>query len=201
MYTLIGHPTTRAFRVLWMLEEIGAEYDIVPARPRTKDARKHNPTGKVPALLVDGDVIIDSVAICQFLADKHGLLTFPAGSISRAKQDSWTQFAMDDVELPLWVNAKHDFILPEELRSETAQKAAKYEFDRALKAMADRLGQSQYVMGNEFTVPDLLLGHCGMWAVNGAKWTIPEGPVAEYFSRVIDRPAWKRAFEIRSSQK
>ena len=46
------------------------------------------------------ETLRDIVAICQFLADKHGKLTYPAGSLARAKQDSFTQFAMDDVESP-----------------------------------------------------------------------------------------------------
>lgn len=199
MYTLIGSLKTRAFRVLWMLEELGVDYDINPAAPRSEEAKKYNPTGKVPALKVGNDVIVDSVAICQFLADKHQKLTAPAGSITRAKQDSWTQFAMDDIELPLWVYAKHDFILPEALRSKTTQKACAHEFKNAIAAFGERLGDKPYVMGEDFTVPDLLLGHCGKWAQNGPGWELPAGPVADYFARAVNRPAYQRADQIRNS--
>jgi len=199
MYTLIGFPKTRAFRVLWMLEELGVDYDINPVAPGSAEAKVFNPSGKVPALKVGDDIIIDSVAICQFLADKHGKLTAPAGSISRALQDSWTQFAMDDIELPLWVYAKHDFILPEELRSQAAQKACAFDFKNAIAAFSERLGDKPYVMGEDFTVPDLLLGHCGKWAQNGPGWDLPKGPVSDYFARVIDRPAYQRADKIRNA--
>ncbi len=197
MYKLIGTPKTRAIRVLWMLEELGVEYEMDPVGPRSKEALAVNPSGKVPALQVGDDVIIDSVAICQFLADKHGRFTYPAGSIKRAQQDSWTQFALDDVDSVLWFKAKNTFVLPEELRSETAQDACKYEFDRAMGFLETRLGSSTYVMGDEFTVPDLVLGHCAGWAVNGAGWEIPDGPVADYVERVRSRPACVRALEIR----
>ncbi|MCH9765116.1 MAG: glutathione S-transferase family protein [Alphaproteobacteria bacterium] len=199
MYTLIGFPKTRAFRVLWMLEELGVEYEINPVPPRSDAAKEFNPSGKVPALKVGDDIIIDSVAICQFLADTHGKLTEPVGSIARAQQDSWTQFAMDDVESPLWFNAKNTFVLPEELRSETAQKACKYDFANAMAAFAKRLGQNTYVMGDKFTVPDLLLGHCAMWAKNGPGWPFPPGPVTEYFERVLSRPAHAKATKVRDS--
>ena len=56
-----------------------------------------NPSLKVPILKDGDDYVIDSVAICQYLADKHTALTFPAGTIARAHQDSFTQFAVDDV--------------------------------------------------------------------------------------------------------
>ncbi len=197
MYTLIGYPQTRTVRVLWMLEELGESYELNPAKPRSEEVRRYNPTGKVPVLLVDGTPIIDSVAIVQYLADRHGKFTAPAGSLDRARQDSWTQFAMDDIELPLWVSAKHTFILPEELRSETAREACKFEFAAALKALETRLGDNTYVMGEEFAVPDLLLGHCANWAENGANWEIPAGPAKAYFDRVRDRPALLRAQEVR----
>ena len=127
MYQLIGSPRTRAIRVIWMFEEIGVDYELVPAGPHTGDVNALNPSGKVPVLKVDGTAIIDSVAICQFLADRHGKFTYPAGTIERALQDSWTHFAIDEIDGALWVNAKHGFILPEELRSETAQKASKHD--------------------------------------------------------------------------
>lgn len=201
MYTLIGSLQTRAFRVLWMLEELGVDYDVDPARPRSEAILAVNPSGKVPVLRAGDDVIIDSVAICQYLADTHDRLTFPAGTIERGKQDSWTQFAIDDVESPLWFNAKNTFVLPEKLRSETAREACLYEFQRAMGFLEKRLGDKAYVMGEAFTVPDLLLGHCAGWAINGAGWDIPAGAVSDYFTRVRSRPACVRALEIRERDK
>ncbi len=197
MYKLIGSPKTRAIRVVWMLEELGLDYEIDPVAPRSDAACAVNPSGKVPVLQVDDEMIIDSVAICQYLADKHGKFTYPTGTIKRAQQDSWTMFALDDLESALWFNAKNTFILPEDLRSETAQKACKYDFDRAMGVLQTRLGSKTYVMGADFTVPDLVLGHCAGWAVNGAHWEIPAGPVRDYFERVRSRPACVRALETR----
>ncbi len=199
MYKLIGSPKTRAFRVLWMLEELGVRYEVDPASPQSDTMRAVNPSGKVPALLADGEVIIDSTAICQFLADRHGKFTFPAGSIQRGLQDSWTHFALDDVDSVLWFNAKNTFILPEELRSDKARDACRYEFDKSMKVLEERLGDNTYVMGDDFTVPDFLLGHCAGWAVNGAGWTIAPKTVADYVERVRSRPACLKALEIREA--
>ena len=77
MYTLIGTPAARPFRVLWALEELAQDYDIVPAKPQSKEALEYNPAGKVPILLDGNEPIIDSVAIIQYLADKHADLTYP----------------------------------------------------------------------------------------------------------------------------
>ncbi|MEQ1578303.1 MAG: glutathione S-transferase family protein [Hyphomicrobium sp.] len=198
MYKVIGAPRTRAFRVIWMLNELGLEYTNDPLPPRDVKLSAINPSLKVPVLEDDGEFIIDSVAICQYLADKHGHFTFPAGTIARARQDSFTQFAMDDVESSMWTAAKHTFVYPKELRVEDAKKAARFDFDRAMTALALRLGEKDYVMGEAFTVPDLLLGHCLGWA-KSMGWTIPEGRLSAYFNRVRERPAFKKATATRDA--
>lgn len=192
MYKLIGAPRTRAFRVMWMLHELGEAFELDPALPRDPKLAEINPSLKVPILQDGGDYVIDSVAICQYLADKHGKLTLKAGTIDRAHQDSFTQFAVDDVELSVWVAAKHTFALPEEFRVPDVKRACKFDFDRAMTSLSARLGTKQYVMGDTFTVPDLLLGHTIGWAAS-MKWTPPEGNVAQYVARVRTRPAFLAA--------
>jgi len=192
MYKVIGTPRNRTMRVYWALEEMGLDYEMVLIPPRSEEVRAFNPSGKVPCLIVDGEAIIDSVAIIQFLADKHGKMTFPAGTIKRAQQDSFTQFCVDEIEGALWTAAKNSFIHPEEKRVPAIKPTAKYEFANALKTLETRLGDNEFVMGDTFTIPDLLLGHCANWAV-GAKFDIPESPVAEYFKRITSRSAYQRA--------
>ena len=86
MYKVIGKKASRGFRVLWALEEMGVPYEHVAAGARSDEAFEYNDLGKIPAL-VDGDAVItDSVAIMTYLADKHGALTAPAGTIARAQQ-------------------------------------------------------------------------------------------------------------------
>ena len=84
MYTVIGGVASRTFRVLWMLEELGADYEHRPASPHAEEVTAHSASGKIPVLL-DGDAALtDSTAILTYLADKHGALTSPAGSLERA---------------------------------------------------------------------------------------------------------------------
>jgi glutathione S-transferase len=196
MYTVIGTPQTRAFRVIWMLEELGQPYTLDAKRPRDPAVAALNPSGKVPVLLDGGDAVIDSVAICQYLADKHAKFTFRAGTIARAHQDSFTQFAVDDLEGPLWVAAKHTFVLPPEYRVDDVKRACRFDFDRAMDALSQRLGDQDYVTGDRFTVADLILGHCLGWG-QSMKWSIPDGNLTTYLERLRARPAFKSAAATR----
>lgn len=198
MYTLIGSPKTRAFRVLWMLEELGFEYEMRPEAPQSEAIRELNPSGKVPALLVDGETLLDSVAIIQYLADRFDKFTYPAGSIERAHQDGFTQFALDELEGPCWNFAKHSFILPKDLRTPEAKPAFRYDFEKSLEVFEKRLGDRKYVMGDKFTVADLVIGHIAGWARN-CKFDWPQGTVGDYFERVRTRPAFLAAWEIREA--
>ena len=192
MYKLMGSLKTRAFRVMWMLNELGLEFEVDPVPPRDPALIAINPSGKVPVLIDGADAIIDSVAICQYLADKHGHFTFPAGTVKRGQQDSFTQFAMDDIEGPLWTAAKHTFVLPKELRVEDVKKACRWDFERAIGVLSQRLGDREFVMGETFTVLDLLLGHCGGWA-KAIGWEIPDGKAGAYFDRIRERPAYLKS--------
>jgi glutathione S-transferase len=193
-YKVIGYPMTRAMRVIWMLEELGESYEVDPCKPHSDTALGMNPSGKVPGLLVDGEPLLDSIAIVQYLADSHGKLTYPAGTFERARQDGFTQFCADEIEGPLWVAAKHSFVYPEEMRVPGVKEVCRMEFGRALGILETRLGANAFVMGEEFTVPDLLIGHCASWA-KAAKFELPGGRVAEYLDRVLSRPALARAGE------
>ena len=93
-YTVLGSSQSRALRVLWMLEELGLSYQHIPAAPQSEGVVAFNPAGKVPVLIDDGTPVTDFTAIIQYLADKHGGLTHPAGTLKRARQDNLTQFLL-----------------------------------------------------------------------------------------------------------
>ncbi len=199
MYKVLGMAATRTLRVLWMMEELGLEYEHLPYPPRSKEMLEVNPSGKVPALIVDDQVIIDSVAIMQFLADKHGDMTYPAGTIERAQQDSFTQFINDEIDAIIWCAARNTFILPEDKRVPEIKATLKWEFVRSMKLLGERIGDNEFLMGDKMTVPDILLTHCGGWA-RMAGFEIPDGPLKAYFKRMIARPAYLRAYALRKDK-
>jgi glutathione S-transferase len=191
MYKLVGNRMTRAFRALWMLEELGVPYEHIPAAPRSDEARAVSTSGKVP-VLVDGDhVVPDSMAILTYLADKHAAFTFAAGTPERAHQDAWTFRILDEVDSLLWTAARHSFILPEVERVPTVKDSLKAEFARNMERIADEM-TSDCLLGEGPMVPDFLLAHCLGWARN-AKFPDAPDVLIEYLRRLRERPAFQRA--------
>ncbi|MCF6326483.1 MAG: glutathione S-transferase family protein [Devosiaceae bacterium] len=197
MLKLIGNPKSRAFRVLWLLEELELPFELLNLPPHAPEVFALNPSGKIPALLDGEDCIIDSAAICHYLADKHQKITFPAGTIERAKQDSFTFFALDDFETPLWTYSKNIFALPKDQRVPQILDQCKAEFAKALKTFETRLGENEYVMGDTFTIADIFITHCMTWA-KSSRFEIPEGPAGNYLKNARSRPAYLRASNTRS---
>jgi len=191
MYIVIGGLRSRTFRVLWMLEEIGVPYEHYPAAPRSEDVTRYNPSGKIPVLL-DGDTALtDSTAIMTYLADRHDALTYPAGTLDRARQDGLTHFILDEMDALLWTAARHGFILPEDKRVPAVKDSLKWEYERSLARLAEKLGDGPFLMGDKITLPDLLATHCANWAIS-AKFPEPTGALADYFEAMRARPAFQR---------
>ncbi|MDB6182879.1 glutathione S-transferase family protein [Paracoccus fistulariae] len=192
MYTVIGPVQSRTLRVIWMLEELGQPYDHVPALPQSDSVVQINPAGKVPVLIYDGTPITDSTAIMTFLADRHGKMTYPAGTLERARQDSLTQFLLDEFDAALWLAARHSFVLPEELRLSAIKNTLRWEFEKSQKQLIHRMGEGDFVIGDQMTVPDIILAHCLIWALT-AKFRVIEPRLSKFLAQMRERPAFRRA--------
>ena len=191
MYTVLGSTKNRTLRVIWTLEELGVSYEQVVGDPGSAEVKALNPTGKVPALIVEGEVLADSVAIMTFLSDRHHALTFPAGSVERLRMDGHIHFLLEEFDSLLWVAAKNSFINPVEQRAAEVKPILKWEFERSLKRLEERL-QGEYLMGDTFTISDILAAHCLNWASN-AKFPVAGEALTAYTDRCCNRAAYKRA--------
>jgi glutathione S-transferase len=106
MVTVYSAPNTRAIRVIWVLEEIGVKAEIksmpYPPRKHAPDYFAVNPTGMVP-LLIDGEVrLSESMAICDYLATKHGSpLVVPTNDPERPQFLQWLWYGESTLMTPL----------------------------------------------------------------------------------------------------
>jgi len=202
MLKVYGFPRTRSTRVIWMLEELGVDYEYIKVNPgagegQSAEFRALNPSGKVP-VLCDGEFCLkESAAILTYLGERFpeaGLIP-PPGSLDYARYLQWTFFVLTELEQPLWTLAKHKFVLPAEYRVKEIAKTARWEFARAAETLAAGINESGCLIGDSFTAADLLAAHTLGWAL---AFKIPlDDPRLETFARRhLSRPAYLRALEL-----
>ncbi len=203
---LYGMPRTRSFRVLWALEEAGAEYryqliNLGKGEGQRPDFLALNPAGKLP-VLQEGDLVLtESAAICTYLADgcPEKKLVPLAGSGERALYYQWCFFVMAELEQPLWTMAKHKFALPKDYRVREVLETAAFEFSNAVKLLEQGLQRSEYLVDNSFTMADLLAAHTLMWA-QALKLDPGSARLEDYQQGILQRPAWLRANRIETEK-
>ncbi len=198
MLTLLGTPNTRTTRVTWALEEAGAEYefvaiDLIGGGAKTPEYRDLNPGGKVPTLLDGEHVITESAAIVIHVADRFpdaGII--PTEPVARARCLQWCFFTIGELEQPLWTMSKHSFALPPDWRTPAIMPTAAREWLRAAKVLAAGLGDRRFILGDDFSVADIMLAHTLAWS-RFAKQPIEHENLQAYAGRVLSRPALARA--------
>lgn len=190
MYEVFGSITSRGFRVLWALEELGVEYTLTKANPQDEVIRSVYPVGKIPAMRVGDAILTDSMAILTYLSDKHGGLTAPAGGIQRAQQDAISHAILDELDAVLWAGARHSFVLPKEHRFPDVKTSLRWEFNRNVNRLAERI-DTPFAAGDAFSVADILLVHCLNWSIS-AKFDYDCPKMDAYAKTIRARAAFKR---------
>ena len=199
MLKIYGRGRTRSIKCLWAAEEAGISYEYVSidmskGEHKSTEFNKLNPAQKVP-VLVDGDFTLsESSAICTYIGSrsKHSSLVPPDLSPERALYDQWVSFVISELEQPLWLQAKHTFVLPESLRISNIREVATFEWNKVLKPLAKQLEDRQYILGDSFSIADVMIGYTLDWAKR-AEFDINVGKMAEYHGRVMKRPAFLTA--------
>jgi glutathione S-transferase len=178
--------------VAWTLEELDVPYEVTRMdreEGKGDEHRRRHPLGRVP-VLEDGDQLLyESGAICMQLADKHpevGLLP-PLGTAERGRAYQWVSFASAEIEPPLfeaWMQNERD--------PERAAKARK-RFDNAAGAVHEQLGGAEFLVGDRFTVADIMIGTALLFTVRPGFFDELSPRLKEYVGRLRERPAFGRA--------
>ena len=194
--TFYTNPRSRGAIVRWMLEECGAEYDVVPVHfGKEMKSEKYlsvNPMGKSPALEVDGKVITETAAILIFLADMYPEknLIPPVNSLERGEFYRWMFFL---VQLEYAFIDKF-FDVPS---SEERRRSVGYgDYDTALNTLTEFLKGKKYVIGNNFTVLDLYFTATLRWAIFVGGMLPNEGILVDYMNQHLTREASVKGKEL-----
>jgi len=199
MITLYHCLSARSLRPLWALEEMGLAYElkVLPFPPRAfaKDYFEINVLGTVP-FLIDGDTrMTESVAICEYLAVRHG----PSPLAVRP----------DEPDYGLWLNWLHQsdatltfpqtlvlryarFEPPERRQPQVAEDYAKWFLGR-LKMLDAHLLQHEWLAGGRFTVADIAVGYALMLSEILGLSREFQPQTAAYWARLKERDGYRRA--------
>ena len=191
MLTLHHAPHSRSSRIVWLLEELGAPYELkITNIPRmdgsgAADPSNPHPDKKVPALVHDGVLITESIAVIQYLTD-----LFPAAGLApkigdplRGSYLTWLAYYAGVMEpvINLQFNGLGDHAGLQ--RTFTNRVAVDRRITEALNA-------GPYLLGDKFSAIDILIASAGQWA----RQMLPAGTqVDEYLARSGNRPAAARA--------
>lgn len=192
---------TRSVRPRWLLEELGVPYDLVALdmskqEHKSPEYLKIHPHGALPAL-VDGDVtLIESAAICAYLADKfpEKHLAPPVGSPARGPYYQWMVYTIGTMEPPIMDVFLNTVMLPEAERSPAKVEAGRQGWKTVAEVLSKALQGKQYLLGDQFTAADVMVGSTLAW---GQFLGLLDGfPVLqEYVGRIASRPAFLKAQE------
>jgi glutathione S-transferase len=189
MITLYHSPRSRSSRIIWLLEELGAPYAIEPVsiyRPMDgagePDARNPHPDKRVPAVEHNGALVAESVAIVLYLTD-----AFPAAGLGPAVGDPRRG---EYLTWACWYAAEMEPAMFAKFGEELDQPAKRRNYEQVVARLENTLSRQPYVLGEQFTAADVLVGSALQWA----RAVFPESPILDaYIERVGARPALARA--------
>ena len=190
-------PGSRSIRVVWLCEELELSYERVPidfsAEYRASaEWRRLNPVGKVPAM-TDGDLILfESGAMVEYLLDRYGedRLRPTPGSDAYARYLQWSWFAEATFARPLGEIVNHRRVFGADSSTRMLDEMR----DRArscIAAIDDALDGQTYLIDDEFTAADIMMGYSVFLADRVKAMDEGEFPnVTAYYARLRARPAF-----------
>lgn len=192
MVTLYHAPQSRSSRIVWLLEELDAPYEIkittIPRRDGTgaPDPENPHPDKKVPAIVHNGVLITESIAIAIYLGDQ-----FPDTGIApkigdplRGPYLEWLTYYVGVME-PVMVAGFGGF-------GDNPAVISTWRTGAEVHArVSAALAKGPYILGDRFSVADIIIGSVGQWM----RSALPPGEVVDdYLKRIAERPAALRAF-------
>jgi glutathione S-transferase len=185
------HPFSRAANVIWMLEELGIDYelrfvDMPKGGHKAPEIVRLNPMGKLP-VVTDGDVVVtESAAIALYLADRYspGKLAPALDDPARATYLRWSFFAPSVIEPALLAKSSGGEF--------KASQAGWGKHEDVLAALESAVAGKTFLLGERFSMADVVFGGTVRFMLR-FKMLEPTPGLTAYAERLSSRPAAQRA--------
>ena len=193
---------TRSGRVVWLLEELGLEYEV-NIMPLTKEGlkspehRSRHALGRVP-VLEDGDIsIFESGAIIDYVLERHknGGLKPNSDAPEFPFYLQWYHYCEGMVMPPMNQIVVQTILLPPDRRDEVVLSQAKNLLTKSLAPVNENLADKDYLIG-DFSAADLMLGHSCFMANRLGCVSDEMQNIKDYVAKIANRPAFKKAITM-----
>lgn len=197
--TIIVHHlnNSRSQRILWLLEELGLEYEIVHHQ---RDAVTNlappellaiHPLGKSPMIEDNGQLVYESGAIVEYLCERHGgsHLVPDRGTDDHIRYLEWLHFAEGSAMTPILLN-----LYTARLGEAAAPLHPRIseQLESHFRYIDDRLSDSDWLVGGRLTGADIMVSFPAEAAVKMGR-AEDKPRLKAYVDRIHARPAWQAA--------
>jgi glutathione S-transferase len=196
-------PMSSGTRVHWAFEELGVPYETVvldrgKGEHRAPAYLALNPSGKVPAIVDDGQPYFESLAILLHLGETYGpkVGLWPAGGAARAEALCWSVWGLTELHTYMMQYLYHGLDTPVSYapaqRSEATATYNHGQLLRLLDALDGRLATRDHVLG-AFSLADIPAASVLLFGTGFGLPLEGRGNVARWLDRCRARPALARA--------
>lgn len=207
MLKIYGLYRSRATRNIWLCDELGVPFELVPVvqanrqgspaaeafeiNTRSPEFLKVNPNGHIPSIDDDGLILHESLGINLYLAKKHGGPLAPASLAEDGQMTTWTAWALTEVEPHSIQVLYHRVAKPAAERDAKVADAAVEALQAPFRVLDAVLADAGYVVGGRFTVADINLAECFRYAQAAPELFEANPNVKAWLAKVQARPAFK----------
>jgi glutathione S-transferase len=164
MIVLHHCPQTRSMRSLWLLHELGVDFEI-QTYSFDKSLREpaylaKSPAGRVPALELDGEAVFETGAITEVLCERFSpeVLGRPAGHVERTQWLIWVHFAETVTQHSAALTQQHVALRDDSMRSPIVMKLEAARIAKCYAALEARLAGRDYLLDSGFSAADVSVG-------------------------------------------
>jgi glutathione S-transferase len=207
MLKIYGCYRSRASRNIWLCNELGIPFELVPViqayrlpnpdaataprHTKTPEFLKVNPNGHIPAIDDGGLVLFESLGINLYLAKKHGGSLAPANMAEDGLMSTWTAWALTEVEPHSIQILYHRVSKPVAERDPKVAEAAIEALKAPFAVLDKALAGTGYIVGGRFTVADINIAECVRYATAAPELLEAHPNVKAWIAKLHARPAFK----------
>jgi glutathione S-transferase len=190
---------SRSQRILWLLEELGAPYEIKPyqrdatTRLAPPELKAVHPLGKSPVVTDDGRTIAESGAIVDYIVRRYGggRLAPAPGAPDFEKYNEWLHYAEGSAMLPLMLNM---YVMRLGEAGQPLHPRIESEMANHLGYVEQSLAGRDWLVGDDLTAADVQMSFVGeVTRAFGQEDRYPN--IKAWVARFQARPAYQRALE------